>query len=188
MMTKKIIFSFITLSLFITATLHAGHNKKHDMTNQTIPSKNQTIPSKNEIIVKVDGIVCSFCAYGTEKTLSKINFIDKSHFGGDGILVEIEQGLVKIRIKETKEADFEELIKAITKGGYMAKEISFWATGLIIQTKSGFMLKKTNYPYDFQLLNFDKIDLKKKQVTLLANHKISKKFPLITDRKIFQIH
>jgi len=42
----------------------------------------------DEIVVQVNGIVCSFCANGMEKNLSKLKFIDSSRFG-DGILVDI---------------------------------------------------------------------------------------------------
>ncbi len=41
-----------------------------------------------QAVVQVDGIVCSFCAYGAEKALSKLDCVDSSKFG-DGVLVDL---------------------------------------------------------------------------------------------------
>jgi len=125
----------------------------------------------------VDGLVCSFCAYGTEKNLSKVGFIDKSYFGGDGVLVEVEKGYVQVSIKDSKSIDLKSLIKAITKGGYVAKEASFWVSGIVGKTKDGYTLEKTDLPYSFSLIDFDQKNILAKQVIILARYKIGKKFP-----------
>ena len=38
-----------------------------------------------EIKVKVKGIVCSFCAYGAEKNLAKLPFVDKKKLPGGSL-------------------------------------------------------------------------------------------------------
>ncbi len=44
---------------------------------------------ENKTVVQVSGIVCSFCAYGAEKPLSKLDCLDKEEFG-DGVLIDID--------------------------------------------------------------------------------------------------
>jgi hypothetical protein len=188
-MTTKINLTILTAVFFMGTLLYAGpeggHHKKMDMAKKHSHKKtdikkvdtSESIPSKNELVIKIDGLVCSFCAYGTEKNLSKIDFIDRSTYGGDGVFVEIEQGFVKLSLNPKKTVDLKELIKAVRKGGYVANEVSFWVRGKVKATKGGYVLEKTKYPYTFNVLNFDKKDLTNKEVIVLIKHKIPKKFP-----------
>ena len=45
--------------------------------------------SSDRLVVQVKGIVCSFCAHGVEKNLSRLNFLDKTQFGDNGVLIDI---------------------------------------------------------------------------------------------------
>ena len=53
-------------------------------------------PSR-QVVVRVRGIVCSFCAYGLEKNLARVGHLDKSLYG-DGVLVDIQKGLVTLAL------------------------------------------------------------------------------------------
>lgn len=72
----------------------------------------------NQAVVQVNGIVCSFCAYGTEKNLSKLNFLDKSKFGDDGVLIDIESHRITLALQPDQMMDLAEVYSAIKKGGY----------------------------------------------------------------------
>jgi len=71
----------------------------------------------HQLIVQVNGIVCSFCAFGTEKKLSKLDFLDKSQFG-DGVLVDIRSHQVTLSLNPEVTVKYAEIADAITKGGY----------------------------------------------------------------------
>ena len=43
---------------------------------------------RHQAVVQVKGIVCSFCAYGTEKNLAKLPFLDPAKYG-NGVLMDI---------------------------------------------------------------------------------------------------
>ena len=179
-MIKKMMLCVIIVGYVMGTLGYADHDKKHEQKNDKSEQKKtpkRAIPKKNEMIVSVDGLVCSFCAYGAEKNISKVDFIDRDHFGGDGVSVDIQKGVVKISIEDTQSADFKHLITAITNGGYVATEISFWVTGVIVHTKEGVILQKTNYPYNFELLQFNQKTKMNKPVTLLATYKVTKKIP-----------
>ena len=71
-----------------------------------------------QAIIQVNGIVCSFCAYGTEKNLSKLSFLDDSQFGDDGVLIDIQSHRITLALQPDQEIDLAQVYNAIKKGGY----------------------------------------------------------------------
>lgn len=69
-------------------------------------------------VIQVKGVVCSFCAYGTEKNLSKLDFLDKSEYGGDGVLLDINTHRITLALDRTKSVDLRAINQAILDGGY----------------------------------------------------------------------
>ena len=51
----------------------------------------QTLSHGRVIKIKVDGLVCSFCAYGLETRVSELHFVETNSFGGDGVMVDLER-------------------------------------------------------------------------------------------------
>lgn len=72
----------------------------------------------NRAVVQVKGVVCSFCAHGTEKNLGKLDFLDKSEYGGDGVLLDIDTHRITLALDPVKPMDFSAIHKAIVDGGY----------------------------------------------------------------------
>jgi hypothetical protein len=72
----------------------------------------------NRAVIQVKGVVCSFCAYGTEKNLSKLDFLDKSVFGGDGVLLDINTHRITLALNSAKPLDLGAINQAILDGGY----------------------------------------------------------------------
>lgn len=68
-------------------------------------------------VVKVNGIVCEFCAYGVGKKIRKLPFIDPSQYD-QGVKVDIENQRVFIALREDALFDKSALFKAIESGGY----------------------------------------------------------------------
>ena len=78
----------------------------------------EIVVEPNQAIVQVNGIVCSFCAYGTEKNLSKLSFLDDSQFGDDGVLIDIQSHRITLALQPDQEFDLAQVYDAIKKGGY----------------------------------------------------------------------
>jgi hypothetical protein len=72
----------------------------------------------NQAVIQVKGVVCSFCAYGTEKNLSKLNFLDKSQYEGDGVLLDIHTHRITLALDGSQTVDYVAINTAIVKGGY----------------------------------------------------------------------
>ena len=68
------------------------------------------------IRLKVDGMVCPFCAYGLEVRLKEIASVDE-------VLIRISDGLVQIRTKEDQELTDEALKDAVKRSGFSLTEI-----------------------------------------------------------------
>lgn len=75
------------------------------------------VKEPSQLIVEVKGIVCSFCAYGARKNLSRVDFLDRSKFK-EGLLMETDQGAITAAIAKGKEVNFAQTFRAIQKGGY----------------------------------------------------------------------
>ena len=69
-----------------------------------------------DYVVEVHGIVCSFCAKGVTKKVSKLPFIDRSKYN-KGVKVEIEDQKVTIAVLPDQTLDVDSLYHAIVAGG-----------------------------------------------------------------------
>ena len=59
----------------------------------------------NQAVVEVKGIVCSFCAHGANKALSKLTFLDKSQLK-KGVLVDIKNQRIWLALDASKPIGF----------------------------------------------------------------------------------
>ena len=82
-----------------------------------------TVVQAGTIEMKVNGLVCAFCAQGIEKTLRK-------NPATADVLVSLEDKLVVIETKEGLDIGDEELRKALTDSGYDVKSIERTQTPL----------------------------------------------------------
>ena len=71
----------------------------------------------DDYVVEVYGLVCSFCAQGVTKKVSKLPFVDQTRFT-KGVKVEIEDQKVTISVKDGARLDIDSLFDAIRSGGY----------------------------------------------------------------------
>ncbi len=82
-----------------------------------------------DYVVKVHGIVCSFCAQGVIKKVSELPFVDRSLYT-NGVKVEIEDQMVTVAVRDDSTINTVNLFAAIESGGY--SPIDVWivsATG-----------------------------------------------------------
>lgn len=99
-MTTRNIFFFMSL-LSTTSFAYEPPNLQND-----------------QLVIQVKGVVCSFCAYGTEKNLSKLDFLNKSFFGGDGVLLDINTHRITLALDVNKPINLGAINQAILDGGY----------------------------------------------------------------------
>ena len=92
-----------------------GQQRPEEPTTQEVLAPSEVLTGAS-VRLKVDGMVCPFCAYGLEKRLEEIASID-------AVLIRISDGLVQIRTKEDQELTDEALTDAVRKSGFSLREI-----------------------------------------------------------------
>jgi len=118
---KYIFTTFITILFLIssnTFAAHQGKNESHNnVSNKSFSIKDVKL-NPNEAVVEVHGVVCSFCSYGIQKKLSKLDFIDTSKYNNKGSEINIENQTATIAIKPNNKVDMDIVFEAIKSGGY----------------------------------------------------------------------
>ena len=87
-----------------------GQERSEEPTTQEVLAPSEVLTGAS-IRLRVDGMVCPFCAYGLEKRLQEIASID-------AVLIRISDGLVQIRTKENQELTDAALEDAVKKSGF----------------------------------------------------------------------
>ena len=138
----KTLLSILTIvTLLATAPAYAGHdgaepNTPHDHSKMDHGSmdhskmdhsghadmkpsgeaKELSVACEDTINVKVDGLVCDFCARALEKVFGK-------HDDVEGIKVDLDNGNVVVAMKPGQTIDDDTLTQLITDSGYNVREI-----------------------------------------------------------------
>ena len=118
-------------------------------------TNDEILVEPHQAIVQVNGIVCSFCAYGTEKNLSKLNFLDKSQFGDDGVLIDIQSHRVTLALQPDQEFDFGQVYSAIKKGGYDPVSFHVNVHGQVQEDGDRYLLTSADNGQVFEILGND---------------------------------
>ena len=88
--------------------------------------------SKTDVVFKVKGMVCSFCAQGLQKSLSKLSYVDKKNYT-KGVKVSLKDQVTIISTKEGAKIDYNLAVKKIVDAGYSVEEAYHNPTGLKVE-------------------------------------------------------
>jgi len=119
---KKIIFA-ITISILILSPL------------AVVFADGGISVDQNQIKIKVNGIVCSFCAFGVHKNLAKLKSLDPSHFK-KGVHVDINNQMITLAMDDSQSLNLNEVYKSIKKGGYEPVEFYVPLNGKTVKIAS----------------------------------------------------
>ncbi len=92
-----------------------GQQRSQEPATQEVLAPSEVLTGAS-VRLKVNGMVCPFCAYGLEKRLQEIVSVD-------AVLIRISDGLVQIRTKEDQELTDEVLKDVVKKSGFSLIEI-----------------------------------------------------------------
>jgi copper chaperone CopZ len=106
----------------------------------------------NHLVIDVNGVVCSFCAYGLTKALGKLSSVDTSMYG-NGVRVEIESQRVTLALLAERAIDFADIFERIKDAGYDPVRFYFNLTGTAAQTDGKWVVTGTNPRQRFTISN-----------------------------------
>lgn len=72
---------------------------------------------REDLVFQVNGLVCSFCAHGLQKGLSKLKFVDKKRYT-KGVRTDINHQYVTVGLKKGKTTNVDKAVEVITDAGY----------------------------------------------------------------------
>lgn len=87
-----------------------------------------------KVQVKLDGLVCTFCAYNLEKKLKRVEAVED-------LKILVNAGLAELTIKEGKSIDIDGIKKAVKDGGFTPREIFVTLKGRIEKTDGQMILR-----------------------------------------------
>jgi copper chaperone CopZ len=97
-----------------------------------------------KVQVKLDGLVCTFCAYNLEKKLKRMKAVED-------LKILVNAGLAELTIKEGKSIDIDEIKKAVKDSGFTPREIFITLKGRIEETDGQLILRVDNISDVFTL-------------------------------------
>lgn len=110
---KTFLSAFTLLTFFITAPVWAeypGHDHEGVSQEKTV-SGMENAACEDTIDIKVNGLVCDFCARALEKVFGKRDEVS-------GIDVDLDNALVKVALELGQTIDDETLTRLINDSGY----------------------------------------------------------------------
>ena len=89
---------------------------------------------QEDLVFQVKGLVCSFCAHGLQKGLSKLKFVDKKKYT-KGVYTDITHQFVKVGLKKNKKPNIDKALNVITDAGYEVLKSYVNPTGSALKVK-----------------------------------------------------
>ena len=99
------------------------------------------VQEPNQLLVEVKGVVCSFCAYGTEKNLARLDFIDPNYFDGDGVFLDLENAAITLALQADQKVNLDHVNRAIKKGGYDLVTVYLKLVGTVEKQDKEFFIR-----------------------------------------------
>lgn len=85
--------------------------------NVALTDDSPVVVLENQAVVQVSGVVCSFCAYGAEKALSKLDCLDRTEFG-NGVLIDIDTHRITLAVRPGEKIPVRDIYQRIKRAGY----------------------------------------------------------------------
>lgn len=134
----------------------------------------------HQAVVQVKGVVCSFCAYGTEKNLSKLQFLDSAQFG-NGVLMDIHANRITLALTPGKPVDLKGIHEAIVKGGYDPVRVHLRLRGTLERHGDRYLLTVSETGQVFELTPRGLEPLPERGVVEIQAHLEADQIPLLAE-------
>ena len=141
---------------------------------------NEVVAQPHQVIVQVKGVVCSFCAYGVEKNLSKLKSLDRFQFG-DGVLLDIHTNRITLALAPNQPLDLKGIYQAIKKGGYDPVTVYLRLSGKVAKQGNRYVLSTTDSGQVFELSGQGLEQLPDQQVVDVQGHLDATQIPSFTE-------
>ncbi len=167
-------------SVMIASGARAQHEPEHAGEEGGTADSIAVLVEPHEAVVQVNGIVCSFCAYGAEKSLAQLDCVDKSRFG-NGVLVDINAHRITLALASGRDLPVREVYQRIKKAGYDPVTIHMRLSGEIERSGSAVLLRSSEGGQLFSLLGAGLEDLSDGEVVEIQAHLDAEEIPALEE-------
>lgn len=166
--------SVLLLGILLTSVPYAG------------AAETSIMVESDQCVVQVKGVVCSFCAYGTEKNLSKLTFLNPSYFG-NGVLMDIHANRITLALSPGEPLDLKSIHGAIKKGGYDPITVHLRIAGPLEKKDGRTLITHTQNGQVFELTGSELDQLAGKQSVDVQGYLNVEKIPSFQDTEVIPV-
>ncbi len=167
-------------SVMIASGARAQHEREHAGEEGGTADSVAVLVEPHEAVVQVNGIVCSFCAYGAEKSLAQLDCLDKSKFG-NGVLVDINAHRITLALASGRDLPVREVYQRIKKAGYDPVTMHVRLSGAIERNRGAVLLRSSESGQLFSLLGAGLEDLSDGEVIDIQAHLDAETIPALKE-------
>ena len=109
--------TFFVAALLASSVGYAETHTHTDSEKSRAEEDVEVVVEPHQTVVQVNGVVCSFCAYGAEKSLAKLDGLDTAQFG-NGVLIDINTHRITLAMVPGKRIPLRDIYNRIKKAGY----------------------------------------------------------------------
>jgi len=137
-----LVISFLLCNVQVVWADHAEHVHEAEEAGLTVraagpPAEVRVEPG--QAVVEVEGIVCSFCAVGLNKNLSKLPFLDSDLFT-KGVFTDIHKQQIVLALDPGRPLDLDRIHRAVMDSGYDPVAVHIRVSGVLERGDTGAML------------------------------------------------
>lgn len=171
-------FKFVLFIVFLAVLLTGAQF--------TGAGESDLVVEPDQCIVQVKGVVCSFCAYGTEKNLSKLTFLNPSHFG-NGVLMDIHANRITLALSPEEPLNLKGIHGAIKKGGYDPITVYLRIAGPLEKKDGRTFITHAQNNQVFELTGSELDQLAGKQSADVQGYLNAEKIPSFQDTEVIPV-
>lgn len=138
-------------------------------THMAFADASPVVLEENQTLIQVNGVVCSFCAYGAEKALSELDGLDKEEFG-NGVLVDVETHRITIALQPGQKIPFREIYERIKKAGYDPITLHVRPEGKLERSGENLVLRDSKSGQVFSISNASMTGITEEATVVVQAH------------------
>ena len=141
---------------------------------------------ENQTVVQVNGVVCSFCAYGAEKALSKLDCLDEAEFG-DGVLIDIDTHRITLAMRPGEKIPFREIYQRIKKAGYDPITLHVRSQGTLERSGERLLLRDSRTGQVFAIVGGEIAGVTDNATVSVQAHLAASQIPLLGESDVVEV-
>ena len=134
---------FITFFVVVLLAASVAYTETHSHTDSKKSRAEEgvnVVVEPHQAVVQVNGVVCSFCAYGAEKALAKLDCLDAAQFG-NGVLIDINTHRITLAMAPGKKIPLRDIHNRIKKAGYDPVAFYLRVSGTLERSGANLLLR-----------------------------------------------